>query len=94
MSQAVERNIRIVQLDECYVTKNTVPKRAWSPKLNNILLDYKEVQNEVQAVIAAVSRERGLDHVEVFRHSVTKRNFKVFLEGLRQKYLYDDILIM
>ena len=59
-----------------------------------MLLDYKDVQNEVQAVIAAVSRENGLDHFEIFRHSVTKIKFKLFLEGLRRKYFYDDILIV
>ena len=45
-------------------------------------------------MIAAVSRENGLDHFEIFRHSVTKIKFKLFLEGLRRKYFYDDILIV
>jgi len=33
---AVERNFRVIQLDECYVTKNTIPKFAWSSKRTNI----------------------------------------------------------
>ena len=40
---AVERGFRIVQLDEVYVTKNTIPTHVWSLKKENIMLDYKEV---------------------------------------------------
>jgi len=48
----------------------------------------------VKAVIAAVSRERGLDQIDVFRHSITKIKFKLFLEGLRRRYPFDDILLV
>jgi len=37
---ALERNFRIVQVDECCVTKNTMLKQAWSTKKTNIQLDY------------------------------------------------------
>ena len=79
----MEKNLRILQLDECYVTKTTIPKRAWSRKNSNVTLDNKEVQTEIRSIIAAVSRERGVDHVDVFKRSVTKRNFRIFLHNLR-----------
>ena len=79
----MEKNLRILQMDECYVTKTTIPKRAWSRIYSNVTLDNKEAQTEVRAIIAAVSRERGVDHVEVFKRSVTKRNFRIFLHNLR-----------
>ena len=45
--------------------------------------------------MAVVSREYGLDHMEVFSKSITKINFKLFLEGLRRNYPFHDIpLIM
>ena len=44
--------------------------------------------------MAAVSREFGLEHIEIFRHSITKIRFKLFLEGLRRKYPFDDILLV
>ena len=81
-------------MDECYVTKTTIPKRAWSRKNSNVTLDNKEVQTEVKAIIAAVSRERGVDHVEVFKRSITKRNFRIFLHNLRSKYPFDNMLLM
>ena len=91
---ALERGLRVVKLDETYVTKNTIVKRAWSSKRKNIELDYKQLQIQVKAIIAAASREYGLDHIEVFRHSITKIKFKLFLEGLRRKFPFDDILIV
>ena len=91
---ASERGFRIIQLDECYVTKNTLQSNAWAIKRENIDLDYKQLQLEVKAIIAAVSRENGLDHMEVFRHSTTKIKFKLFLEGLRRKFPFDDIILV
>jgi len=49
---------------------------------------------EVKAIVAAVSREYGLEHFEVFKHSVNKIKFKFFLEGLRSKFPFDDILLV
>ena len=73
---AIERGYRIIMLDECYVTRNTIPKTAWSLKRSNIMLDYKETQSEVIAIAAAVSREYGMDYFEVFRHSINKTKFR------------------
>ena len=47
-----------------------------------------------KAIILAVSREKGLDHFEVFDFSIDKKKFMTFLDNLRSKYLYDDILLM
>lgn len=35
-----------------------------------------------------------MDHVEVFENSINKRKFKVFLEDLRTRYPFDDILLV
>ena len=91
---AIERKFRIIQLDECCVTTKTIPKTAWSLKKTNVLVDYKEIQTEVKAIIAAVSREIGLDYIQVYRRSINKIKFKMFLEGLRRKFPFDDILLV
>ena len=41
-----------------------------------------------------VSREYGVDHIQVFRNSVTKVKFKIFLEDLRSKHPFEDILLV
>ena len=91
---AHERGFRIIQLDECCVTKSTIPKSTWSSKNNNHLLDFKQLRNEVKAILAAVSREYGLDYLDIYRHSITKVKFKLFLEGLRRKFPFDDIILV
>ena len=79
IQMAIERRFRIIQLDECVVTKNTIPKTAWSLKKMNIELDFKELNMDPLAIIAAVSREYGVDHVMVFKRSINKDKFKIFL---------------
>ena len=41
-----------------------------------------------------MSREYGLDYLDIYRHSITKVKFKLFLEGLRRKFPFDDILLV
>ena len=91
---AHERNFRIIQLDECLVTKATLPTHAWSPLKTNIRVDQRESYIKAKAIIVAVSREYGLDHIEIFNNSVTKRKFKIFLDNLRSKYFMEDIMLV
>ena len=69
-------------------------KHAWTLPRTNIILDMSDVYIKCHAVLVAISRERGVDLVEVFEKSINKQKFKVFLETLRSKYPFDDILIM
>ena len=48
----------------------------------------------MKAIIAAVSREYGLEYLEVYRYSVNKYKFRFFLHNLRRKYPFDDILLV
>ena len=91
---ALERQFRIVQLDECMVTKRTIPTHAWTLPKTNINLDQRETNIEAHAILLAVSREYGIDHIEVFRKSVNKKKFKSFLENLRSKYPFEDIMLV
>ena len=69
-------------------------KHAWTLPRTNIILDISDVYIKAHAVLVAISRERGVDLVEVFEKSINKQKFKIFLETLRSKYPFDDILIM
>ena len=46
------------------------------------------------AVIVSISRESGVELVQVFDKSVNKKKFRVFLDNLRAKYPYEDIMLM
>ena len=94
MQMAIDRRFRIVQLDECYVTRNVIPRTAWSMKKQSIQLDNKELELDIKVIAAAVSREYGLDHIDVFEKSMTKINFKIFLEGIRRKFPFENIILL
>ena len=57
-------------------------------------IDVSKTPTNAIAVLAAVSRERGLDLVMQFDFSVKKDTFKVFLEELRSKYFAEDIVLV
>ena len=54
----------------------------------------KDCYTKARAIILAVSREYGVDNIEIYPNSITKRKFKTFLENLRNKYPFDDIILM
>ena len=54
-------------------------------------LDLSKADTKAIAVLAAVSREKGLDHISLFPKSVNKIKFKMFLQDLRDKYPFEDI---
>ena len=62
---ALERKFRVVYLDEFMITKRTLPTHAWTLPKTNVFLDQKKVSIKTKAILAAVSREYGLDHIEV-----------------------------
>ena len=67
---------------------------AWTLQRTNITLDQSEVYTKVFAVIVSISRESGVELVSVFPKSVNKKKFRVFLESLRNKYPFEDIMLM
>ena len=42
----------------------------------------------------SISREFGIDLVQVYDKSINKKKFKMFLEELRSKYPFEDIMLM
>ena len=64
---ALERNVRIVQLDEFVVTKKTWPTHAWTLPKQNVMLDQSKAYTKTYAVILAISRERGVELVDVYK---------------------------
>ena len=61
---------------------------------HNTQFDFACIDTTPIAVIASVSREYGLDLMMMFKYSVNTQKFKVFLEELRRKYPFDDILLI
>ena len=45
------------------------------------------------AVLAGVSKEKGVDLVMIFENSVNKEKFKIYINKLRSKYPKDKLCI-
>ena len=72
---ALTQGFRIIYLDEMMVTKSTLPKTEWSHKLENYRLDLSKIDTSAVAVLCAVSREFGVEHIMLFRRSVDRMKF-------------------
>ena len=94
MQLAVERRLKIIQLDEFVVTKKTIPTHAWTGPKDNIQLNQARAYMEAFAVVLAVSRERGVELVDVYKRSINKVKFKEFLEKLRRINEFEDIQLV
>ena len=91
---SINNKFRVIMLDEMMVTSRTFPTHEWSSLKQNMKIDVSKTPTNAIAVLAAVSRERGLDLVMQFDFSVKKDTFKVFLEELRRKYFAEDIVLV
>ena len=91
---AIEKRLMIIQLDEFVITKKTWPTHAWTRQKDNLQLNYQDTNTSVAAVLMAISREHGVNMVKVYKKSINKRKFKEFLDELRAKYPFDDMLLM
>ena len=58
-----EKGFCIIYLDETMVTKSTIATNERSAKNNNYKIDMKSFGKETLAVLAAISKEYGLDYV-------------------------------
>ena len=65
------------------MTKRTWPKHVWTLQKQNVLIDQAEAYTETFAVILAISREKGVELVDIHKKSITKRKFMGFLDRLR-----------
>ena len=87
------RGFRIIYLDEVMFTTRTMPTHEWSRKNTNVTISYDQFQQSAVAGIAAISAERGIDVVMLFKKSVNKDKFKIFLQEIRDKYPFEDLAL-
>ena len=73
-----------MQIDEFMITKRTWPTHVWSQPRDNLMMDQSKVMTEAYAVVMAISRERGIELVDIYKKSINKMKFKMFLERLKQ----------
>lgn len=75
------------------VTKSTMPTHEYSLKNQQIRVDYSQFNQRPVVVLAAISQQMGVDHIQLFDRAVDIKKFKTFIEELRAKYWADDIAV-
>ena len=56
-------------------------------------MDMKAYGRETVAVLAGISKEYGLEHLEMYPSSVNIPKFKLWLQDLRDKYFFADLVL-
>ena len=73
------KGFRIIYVDETMVTKSTIATHEWTNKYKNFEIDMKDFGKETVAVLAGISKEKGLDYLTTFDKSVNIPKFKEYL---------------
>ena len=81
-------------MDEFAINKYTWPSHEWSLPKTNIQLEQSQTYTKPYSVILAVSREKGIELVDIYEKAINKKKFKFFLERLRQLNYWNDITLM
>ena len=67
MHEMKKKKVKIIYLDEICFTKKTIPSTAYAAKGKNIHVDEMMLYSKPSYVIAAVSQERGVEHIMILR---------------------------
>ena len=80
-------------LDETMFTRRTIGDSEWTLPKQNALFDEARLNEPTLAVLAAVSKEKGHEHYDVFEKSVNVGKYKSWLTQLREKTGDDKVCL-
>ena len=80
-------------LDEAVFTFNTIRKKAWFSKLENLKVSQESRQMKPLALIAAIESDRGLVSYAIREGSINAESFIDFLQQLKEHMLCPEICL-
>ena len=83
LSKVRRDGYRIIYLDETCITRKTVPDLEWALPKENVAVDVAKIAEPCLSMLAAISKERGIEHYRIFPRSVHLPKFKEWLSELR-----------
>ena len=83
MTRAKNEGRKIINCDETMITRKTIKNTEWACKHDNMTVDEAKLKEPTLAVLAAISKEKGLEYCQIFPKSVDTAKFKEWLAGLR-----------
>lgn len=81
IARCIADHTRLVFLDEAIFSQSTGPARAWASNNEVIEVDEACFNGQTQALIMAVSEDRGVDHFRILPRSLDTEKF---IESLRE----------
>ena len=85
LTKAKKDGYRIVYLDETCFTRKTMTDTEWTLPKENVTIDEAKINEPCLALLAAISKDKGLEHYRVFPKSVNVKKFKEWLQELRDQ---------
>ena len=83
LAKAKKDGYRVVYIDETMFTRKTCPDKEWCLPNQNMAVDLAKLEEPTLALLCGVSKEKGVEHFQVFEHSVNVDKFTEYLDGLR-----------
>ena len=79
------RDVKLFWVDEAVFTFNTIRKRAWSKRHQNITINDADYHVKAQALLCAVSDDGGLEAYQIHEKAVTSADFLSFVHLLAER---------
>ena len=83
MKSSIDRNRKLVYLDEIIFTKSTNFRLAWSLRKRNVQLPCEVMSEKYTAVIAAISKGCGFELVKLYDKAANEDIFAKYLYKLQ-----------
>ena len=93
LTMAKNDGYRLVYLDETMFTRKTVPETEWTLPKQNVVVDATKLNEPTLALLASISKEKDLEHFQIFEKSVDIPKFKGWLRELRRQNADDKICL-
>ena len=93
LARARRDGYRIIYIDETMFTRATVSRVEYCLPKKNMTVDTANLVEPTLALLAGISKEKGLEHFMLFEQSVNIPKFKEYLTELRQANIDDKICL-
>ena len=79
LTKAKNDGYRLVYADETMLTRKSVKETEWARKHENMTVDQAKLNEPTLALLASISKEKGLEHWQLFPKSVNVTKFSEWL---------------
>ena len=93
MTSAIERQAKILYVDEAIFSPVTMLKWTWSLPNDNVKVTDLRKKVKTQAIVAGISTDKGLESFLIKERSIKNKEFIEFLKQLRELYPNDTLVL-